>query len=114
MLKKIIYFFILINSIELVVSQTLTTEENQRNHRRYWYYRTRMINDFMKIGDEQGDCITFAQRNHTERGSNTGWVGPDQIDLVNEYLAALALEYKLLSRNNQNTDETVKEIFYEI
>ena len=71
-----------------------------------------MINDFINIGGEQGDCITFPERNSGSRSSNAAWIGPDQIDITNQYLSALALEYKLLTRNNQNTDETIKEIFY--
>lgn len=39
------------------------TVDNDRAHRRYWYYRTRMINDFMKIGKDQGDCI-FSKNLH--------------------------------------------------
>jgi hypothetical protein len=61
MKKYSFYFLLFFSLIEIGYSQTLTFEENQRNHRRYWYYRTRMINDFMKIGDEQVDCIVFAK-----------------------------------------------------
>ncbi|MGZ3900330.1 MAG: hypothetical protein ACXVC7_16360 [Bacteroidia bacterium] len=37
--------------------------DNDKAHRRYWFYRTRMINDFMKIGKNQGECIVLAERN---------------------------------------------------
>jgi hypothetical protein len=102
-----IFFVFYINNIS---SQPLSVDENQLAHRRYWYYHTRMINDFMKVGDQQGDCIVMAERNQG-RGNNTAKIGPDQIDITNQYLSALALEYKLLTRNNQNTEETIKEIF---
>lgn len=91
--------------------QPLSISENQQAHKRYWYFRTRMINDFLKVGDRQGDCICFAERNEGV-ASKEGKVGPDQIDLTNMYLATLALEYKLLTRANQSTQETVKEIYY--
>ena len=42
----------------------------------------------------------------------TAKVGPDQIDITNQYLAVLAMEYKILSRNNQSTNETIKEIYH--
>ncbi len=45
-------------------AQISTEANDQKAHRRYWYYRTRMVNDFMKIGKEQGDCIVFAERNN--------------------------------------------------
>jgi hypothetical protein len=93
-------------------SQPLSTQENEKAHRRYWYYRTRLINDFLKIGGNQGDCIVFAERNIGSQASTQSFVGPDQIDITNQYLATLALEYKLLTRNNQSTQETIKEIYY--
>lgn len=109
--KTIKFIFILfVFYINNISSQPLSVEENQLAHRRYWYYRTRMINDFMKIGGEQGDCIVIPDRNQG-RSDNTARVDNDQIDITNQYLTALALEYKLLSRNNQSTDETIKEIF---
>ena len=102
---------LLISFCDIIKSQPLTIDENQRAHRRYWFYRTRMINDFMKVGGGQGNCIVLAERNQG-RNDVTAKVGADQIDITNQYLSALALEYKLLTRNNQNTDETIKEIFY--
>ncbi len=93
-------------------AQPLSFNENQQAHRRYWYYRTRFVNDFMHIGDKQGDCICFPERNYNDGSSTSAKVGPDQIDINNQYLSALALEYKLLSRSYQSTDITIKEIFY--
>lgn len=95
----------------LLESQPLSFSENQKAHRKYWFYRTRMINDFIKIGGEQGDCIVLSERN-LGLSDTTAKAGTDQIDITNQYLSALALEYKLLTRNNQNTDETIKELFY--
>jgi hypothetical protein len=86
--------------------------QHDLNHRRYWFYRTRFINDFVKIGPNQGDCICFPQRNYGGATSNVAKVGPDQMDQINMYLAALALEYQILKRNNQDTKETIKEMFY--
>jgi len=94
------------------IAQPLTFSENEQAHRRYWYYRTRFINDFVKLGSAQGDGICFPERNYNGQFSKEAKVGPDQIDITNQYLSALALEYKLLSRSNQSTSETVKEIYY--
>ena len=47
-MKQVVLFACVIISYVSGVSQPLTFNENQRAHRRYWYYRTRMINDFMK------------------------------------------------------------------
>lgn len=94
--------------------QTLTIQESQRAHRIYWYYKTRFLNDFVKMGSNQGDCICFAERNYNNDSYSlfTAKIGPDQIDIINQYLSVLALEHKLLARNNQYTGETLKEIFY--
>lgn len=94
------------------ISQPLTFSENEQAHRRYWYYRTRFVNDFVKLGNSQGDGVCFPQRNYNGKFSIEAKVGPDQIDITNQYLSALALEYKLLSRSNQSTTETIKEIYY--
>lgn len=113
-MTKVIAFFVLILFVENVYSQQ--TVDNDKAHRRYWYYRTRMINDFMKIGKEQGACIVFAQRNSGEDGvaprEFESKVGPDQIDITNQYIMTLALEYKILSRNHQDTRETIKELYH--
>lgn len=95
-----------------VFSQPLSFAENEQAHRRYWYYRTRFTNDFVKLGSAQGDGICFPERNQNGIHSTEAKVGPDQIDITNQYLSALALEYKLLSRNHQSTAGTVKEIYY--
>ena len=95
-----------------ILSQPLTFAENEQCHRRYWYYRTRFINDFIKLGSAQGDGICFPERNYNGQFSSEAKVGPDQIDITNQYLSTLALEYKLLSRSHQSTTETVREIYY--
>ena len=108
----VIIFFILI----VQNSAAQQTVDNEKAHRRYWYYRTRLINDFMKIGKAQGNCIVLAQRNTGEDASTTperqSTTGPDQIDITNQYIMALALEYKLLTRNYQDASETIKELYH--
>ena len=109
-LNLMVFALFLTNTI--LLSQSTINDDVA--HRRYWYYRARFINDFTKMGINQGECIVLAERNQGITNGvydNTAKVGPDQIDLSNMYLASLALEYKLLTRNNQNTDETIKEIY---
>lgn len=104
---------LLFNFINIDIGISQTNIDNDKAHRRYWFYRTRLINDFMKIGKEQGDCIVFAERNYIlENPINSSKVGPDQIDLTNMYMMTLALEYKLLTRNHQDVSETVKELYH--
>lgn len=111
--KTIIFIVVAICCNYHLLSQPLTFSENEQAHRRYWYYRTRFINDFVKLGNSQGDGVCFPERNYEDgQFSKQAKVGPDQIDITNQYLSALALEYKLLSRSNQSTLETIKEIYY--
>ncbi len=107
-LKKLTFAFFPFFLCLFVNSQT----PHDLNHRRYWFYRTRFINDFVKIGNQQGDCICFPQRDLGGPNISQAKVGPDQIDQMNMYLAALALEFKILSRSNQDTKGTIKEIYY--
>ena len=46
----LIVVFVFLN--KTIYSQNI---DNDKAHRRYWYYRTRMINDFMKVGKNQGE-----------------------------------------------------------
>lgn len=105
-MKKILIVFLLVSE----TGSAQPTINNDLAHRRYWFYRTRFINDFIKIGDQQGDCICFAERNNTFH--DAAKIGPDQIDITNQYLSTLALEYQILKRSNQSTKETIREIFY--
>lgn len=111
-MKKIKFLsaFIFLISINTLFAQPISPINDDVAHRRYWYYRTRMINDFMKVGTGQGDCIVLAERNQGAT-DNTSKVGPDQIDLTNQYLLALALEYKFLRTSGQSAKETLKEIY---
>ncbi|MBP7807742.1 MAG: T9SS type A sorting domain-containing protein [Bacteroidia bacterium] len=106
MKKKLGVFFLLFLFYQDIYGQI----DHNKAHRRYWYYRTRMVNDFIKIGKEQGDCVVFAERNFGKQ--NKSKIGPDQIDIINQYIMTLALEYKLLSRGLQDKNETIYELFH--
>src|SRR5882672_874050 len=99
------FLFIALNL--LIVNFTFSQIDHDKAHRRYWYYRTRLINDFMKIGKDQGDCIVICERNKNKTvnvSQNGSQIGPDQIDVINQYIIVLALEYQMLTRASQNTD----------
>jgi len=85
---------------------------------KYWNYRYRLTHYFLtggKPGSGQGMSIPADARNDGGDGGNIvptsrmGWVdGPRTLSW---YIETLAMEYKLLSTNHQNTDETVKELY---
>ena len=55
-------FFLLFIHCNVLFSQPLSIEENNTAHRKYWYYRTRFINDFTKIGGDQGGGVFVLRR----------------------------------------------------
>lgn len=88
------------------------------NHQKYWYYKSRLNNDFIKIGMKPGESIPINQRGLGQKGyptnstnSSTGMKTGDGISGIGLHLAALATEYSLLKTNNQNTDSVKHEIF---
>ncbi|MBI3521215.1 MAG: hypothetical protein HY062_17875 [Bacteroidetes bacterium] len=109
-LRNSIIFFILITGY-------INGQTDAINHQKYWYYRTRLTNDFMKIGKEQGESVPFNQRGLNQKGypssgnsSNKLYAG-DGIASIGSYIAALASEYYLLKINGQTTDSVKHELF---
>ncbi|MBN8691613.1 MAG: T9SS type A sorting domain-containing protein [Bacteroidetes bacterium] len=87
------------------------------NLQKYWYYKTRFNNDFIKIGKNLGESVPFNQRGSTQTGypsstnnQQTLKTG-DAVSSIGIHLAALATEYALLKNANQNTDSVKHEIF---
>lgn len=105
-----IKYFCLFFLICLIFSQN-----DYINHRKYWYYKSRMLNDFMKVGLNQGDNLIF-----NERGLGcTTWNNPscnyfkigDATSTLGHYLAILSTEYALLKLNNQPTDSVLYQLY---
>ncbi|MBC7553033.1 MAG: T9SS type A sorting domain-containing protein [Taibaiella sp.] len=106
------------------LNSTYSTPPNwYKNLEKYWFYRYRLINDFLIIGDGAGMSIP-AQRREFYNSSNTvnrGLTGTnnghslqwsDATIGLGHYLTVLATEYKMLSLNGFSTDSTEKELDY--
>lgn len=92
-------------------------------HNKYWYYRTRLRNDFMKVGIGQGFSIPMEERgngyepknfhyiftNSPASGADAQW--GDAMGELGYYLGILATEYHLLALNNQETDSVRYELY---
>ena len=106
-----IFFLVWLCIPFLVVSQN-----SAENLKKDWYYRFRMQNDFMLIGDCNGCSLPAEIRNCTTCDPQT--MQPFQMhwgDVTNDlgwYIGVLATEYKLLNDNGQSTDETIRELYY--
>ena len=100
-----------------------------KSHATYWYYRTRLRNDFLLVGPDQGMSIPMQERGayykpFTESpydysfnaipndpdGKPAQW--GDAMSDLGYYIGVLATEYALLKRNNQKTDSTLKELYF--
>jgi len=73
-------------------------QDDDQHHRKYWYYRTRLVNDFLKVGTEQGDCIPFSERGFEYGGNNIAGTMKcgDGTSKLGVYIGVLATEFKLL------------------
>ncbi len=94
------------------------SQDAYANHRKYWWYKSRLNNDFMKVGLGDGESMPFGQRGSGSYGfnafpnvyNNKLNVG-DAASTLGHYIAMLATEYALLSKNFQNTNKVKNELF---
>lgn len=95
-------------------------QSSDDHHIKYWYYRWRLREHFVKIGKNGGESLV-AQLKKTKNktgdpnaGSeiNTHLRYSDQTIFLGFYIGVLATEYHFLHKNHQNTDQTVKELYH--
>jgi|GEM_PF-3477042 len=97
------------------------------NLQRYWYYRYRLVNDFMKIGTNAGESLPASCRDRWDDNKEWGdlygvygahipncqnmldW-GTDATNSLGHYLSTLAIEYRQLRDHGLSTAETLREI----
>ncbi len=102
------------------VSGIVPNQTSDDHHLKYWYYRWRLRENFMKIGKGAGESLIADVRN-----TNMSTTGDpllqnegihlrfsDQTVFLGFYIGVLATEYRSLSYNGQNTDQTVKELYH--
>ncbi len=102
----------------LLFSFCLNAQNDILNFNKYWYYKTRFNNDFIKIGLLQGESVPFNERGDERTtgypslfDSNTQLRTGDAIASIGMHIAFLATEYALLKNNNQKTDSVKHELF---
>ena len=82
---------------------------SQSNLEKYWFYRNRLTNYFVKVGPNVGESIVAERLNDSRLDKYK--IGDGTIDLA-WYISVLASEYALLKNNNQNTDRSLLELYY--
>jgi hypothetical protein len=109
-------YFLAILTLALIVPDlhaATSPEQDAINLKRYWFYRYRLVNDFMAVGDCQGCSEPMNQR--AWGGTNSKWAKwGDQTVSLGHYIAVLATEYKLLADQGQSVENTIKELYFAI
>ncbi len=87
-------------TILTLVSWATTAQTPYRNVEKYWWYRYRLVNDFMKIGPECGESIPATVRwREYEYDRNSPWDGlqwGDATQHLGNYINMLAGEQTML------------------
>jgi len=92
-----------------------------KNLEKYWYYRYRLVNDFMLIGPGEGMSIPAQKRNLYDRNAPNLWPNATAINELEwqdatidlgHYIATLATEYKMLNDNHWDVTRTLSELQY--
>ncbi|MBS1647244.1 MAG: hypothetical protein JST67_07880 [Bacteroidetes bacterium] len=81
--KKICCYFPLLIFIFLCSQITAQFAPSDILHERYWYYRTRLNNDFLKVGINQGESMPIPERNlYTDPTQNNAPCGYFEDELI--------------------------------
>ena len=84
-------FILLLFCVLSVFPKEVFPQYDVENLRKYWYYRYRLINDFVKIGSNRGESIPARIRTGTKFGAGELKWGDATITL-GEYISVLATE----------------------
>lgn len=105
---KIVFFFMF---FQFSSGFAQSEEQEMMNLEKYWNYRDRLTNYFVKAGSAIGESVVAYARNLNRQDKKGFTVGDQTIDLA-WYIGILATEYQLLTQNQQNSSATLKELYY--
>ena len=111
-MKKIIILLICLSSG--IIGHTQLSEAQAGDAlAKYWLYKWRFLNDFIKVGDQKGESLPVAER--SAMGERIFRFG-DGAQKLGMYINLLATEYKLLYDNERWVDleKTKTELYYAI
>ncbi len=116
-MRKLILTFlgaVLFSIIAPTISFGQTTNPNMHGwHAKYWFYRWRLRNDFMVMGEEPGQSLVAEVRNKY-RAQYMIW--GDVMIMHGYYITMLALEHRILQEKERWTDlkNNERELYYAI
>lgn len=97
------------------ISSILLAQGPWQNQKKYWFYKARLNNDFVKVGLNAGESFIVGQRSNT--AVNLTDIGKDKMSwgdgtaTLGHYLALLATEYYLLQQNGQDLTRVKRELY---
>lgn len=100
----------------LLWQHSIYAQNDADNHRKYWYYKSRLNNDFMKVGTGPGESMPLRTRALYATGPGDNGVDRELTEgdgtaLLGQYISVLATEYYLLNQNGQSTSKVKHELF---
>jgi hypothetical protein len=84
----------------------------QLNHQKYWFYKNRLNEKFIKVGPYQGESIPLWSRHSYGADFAQTFGFGDATFNLGYYIGMLATEFKLLKLNNKDYSATLQELFY--
>jgi hypothetical protein len=100
--------------VHVLMLLNYSTKSQSTNNEKYWYYKQRFNDYFIKIGIAPGESLPIKLRayNPLETGEDTFEIKFD--DCPNDlayYIGVLATEYALLNSENQNLDNVTYDLY---
>ncbi|MEO6832011.1 MAG: T9SS type A sorting domain-containing protein [Chitinophagaceae bacterium] len=108
-MKKFLIIALLFSSTCYAQKKVWYEPSSYRNLEKYWWYRYRLVNDFMKIGTGCGESIPMSQWIFSSPYNEAHW-GDAGVDLGN-YILALAGEWRILNDSRMDTRRTEEELY---
>jgi hypothetical protein len=106
-MKKIFATFLLLLFIKPICS--FGQSQDYVNQTKYWFFRNRLINEFMKVGPDQGESLPLNRISTTDRAGNSG---DGTVTPAGFYIGVLASELYILKQTGQDTYQTRLELYY--
>ncbi len=112
-MKKLILILLFANNNFVNAQYLFSNEEASNALAKYWLYKWRFLNDFIKVGDQMGESLPVAERAAVNQPIFRFGDGTQKLGM---YINLLATEYKLLYDNERWVDleKTKTELYYAI
>jgi len=113
-MKSILFSIFLFGSVLFGFSQDILLPITDHELiQKYWYYRWRLRNDFVYIGDQPGESLPIEVR-HVDGPTSGYFTSGDGTQQLAFYILTLSTELKLLQYRNEDLEFTKSELYYAI